>query len=157
MVAKVTECELVEASTGTSFTREQRFPDSWMFPDSSHSGYSDSHGVYTTGEFGFLGILPTLSSGFKIFLFMTKAESFDSGFTFWIVHGLKDVLKHLSLNFERLFNWEWRYILHFPLLTQYSTLRTPQLCTPHFPRDQTAKRILDQYICSSGLSTDCLW
>ena len=33
------------------------FPDSWMFPDSSHSGYSDSQGVYTTGEFGFLGTL----------------------------------------------------------------------------------------------------
>ena len=32
------------------------FPDSWMFPDSSHSGYSDSQGIYTTGEFGFLGI-----------------------------------------------------------------------------------------------------
>ena len=27
-----------------------------MFPDSSHSGYSDSQGVYTTGEFGFVGI-----------------------------------------------------------------------------------------------------
>ena len=39
-----------------TFTPEQRFPDSWMFPDSSHSGYSDSQGVYTTGEFGFVGI-----------------------------------------------------------------------------------------------------
>ena len=27
-----------------------------MFADSSHSGYLDSRGVYTTGEFGFLGI-----------------------------------------------------------------------------------------------------
>ena len=43
-----------------------------MFPDSSHSGYSDSQGVYTTGEFGFLRI--------RIECFITKPESFDSGF-----------------------------------------------------------------------------
>ena len=28
-----------------------------MFQDSSRLGYSDSQGVYTTGEFGFVGIL----------------------------------------------------------------------------------------------------
>ena len=38
-------------------TREQRFSDSRiMFPGSSHSGYSDSQGIYTTGKFGFEGI-----------------------------------------------------------------------------------------------------
>ena len=40
----------------TTFTPEQRFPDSWMFLNSSHSVYWDSQGVYTTGEFGFVGI-----------------------------------------------------------------------------------------------------
>ena len=36
--------------TLTTFTLEQ------MFPDSSHSGYLDSQGVYTTEDFGFVGI-----------------------------------------------------------------------------------------------------
>ena len=69
----------------TAFTLE--FLDSWMFPDSSHSGYSDSWRLhyreiriprYPDTMF------PLSIPDSKVSVFMTNPKSFDSGFMFCV-------------------------------------------------------------------------
>ena len=121
-----------------------------MFLDSSHSGYSDWQGVYTTGELGFVGFhfkfriqkFPDSWRNRKVLIpdssFVYKRQNESGSKTFRIRHESGNICSSVNVVSISKKSWKDYHIINFTVIWQCTVTRTSKQGDKEYGRRNTA-------------------